>query len=69
MVQHANRDRRPQRKRRLSAASYRAAPKLQGRYYMGTMRGVPAAKRAMVKKGRASHGIRDAIAEAQRLAS
>ena len=49
-------------------AKQRAALKLQGKY-MGTMRGLPAAKRAMVKKVRAEKGIRAAIAEARRIAS
>ena len=52
------------RKPRLTAA-HRAGLKLQGKY-MGTMRGLSAAKRAKVKKIRASKGIRAAIAAARR---
>ena len=59
--------RRPRRKPRLSAKQ-RAALKLQGKY-MGTMRGLPAGKRAQVKKIRAAKGIRAAIAAAKKLAS
>jgi hypothetical protein len=45
----------------------RLAPlKLQGRY-VGTMRGLPAAKGVRTKKLRAEKGIRAAIAEARRM--
>ncbi len=57
--------RRPRRKPRLSRQQ-RAALKLQGKY-MGTMRGLPARKRAMVKKIRVEKGIRAAIAAARRM--
>jgi hypothetical protein len=59
--------RRPRKRPRLTAAT-RAALKLQGKY-MGTMRALPASKRAIVKKVRASKGIHAAIAKARRLAS
>lgn len=49
-------------------AQQRAALKLQGKY-MGTMRGLPAAKRAQVKKIRSTKGIRAAIAAARKMAS
>lgn len=42
------------------------ALKLQGKY-VGTMRGLPPAMRARVKRVRARKGIRAAIAEARRL--
>jgi hypothetical protein len=51
---------------RLTAA-HRAALRLQGKH-MGTMRGLPAGKRARVKKIRAEKGIRAAIAAARRMA-
>lgn len=56
---------RPRRRPRLSAEQRRAL-KLQGKY-MGTMRGLKPTERAVVKKVRASKGIRAAIAEAQRM--
>ncbi|HEY3177155.1 MAG TPA: hypothetical protein VGK94_15485 [Candidatus Polarisedimenticolia bacterium] len=55
------------RKPRLTLAT-RAALKLQGRY-MGTMRGLPATKRAIVKKVRAEKGIRAAIVAARRMSA
>ena len=55
------------RKPRLSPRQ-RAALKLQGKY-MGTMRGLPASKRAQVKKVRAEKGIKAAIAYARKLAA
>ena len=55
------------RKPRLSTRQ-RAALKLQGKY-MGTMRGLPASKRAQVKKIRAEKGIKAAIAYAKKLAA
>jgi len=55
------------RKPRLSPRQ-RAALKLQGKY-MGTMRGLPASKRARVKKVRAEKGIKAAIAYAKKLAA
>jgi len=58
--------RRPRRKPRLSAQQ-RAALKLQGKY-MGTMRRLPAVKRAAVKKIRAAKGIRAAITAARKMA-
>lgn len=58
---------RPRRKPRLSPQT-RAALKLQGRY-MGTMRGLPAVKRAKVKRIRAEKGVRAAIAYAKQVAS
>lgn len=57
---------RPRRKPALTAAQLKSL-KLQGKY-MGTMRGLPAAKRAIVKKVRVAKGIHAAIAEARRLA-
>jgi hypothetical protein len=57
----------PRRKSRLSA-QLRAHMKLQGRY-IGTMRNLPATKRAMVKKIRAEKGIMVAIAAARKMAS
>ena len=55
------------RKKPNLSAKQRAALKLQGKY-MGTMRGLPAAKRAKVKKVRAEKGIRAAIRAAERMA-
>ena len=55
------------KKPRLTAA-YRATLKLQGQY-MGTLRGLPARKRAAVKRLRAEKGISAAIAAARRMAS
>jgi hypothetical protein len=60
-------EKRRTRKLRLTAAR-RAAIKLQGKH-MNTIRGLPATKRAIVKKVRVEKGIRAAIAEARRLAS
>ncbi len=56
------------RRRPRLSAKQRAALKLQGKY-MGTMRGLPATKRALVKKIRVEKGIKAAIAAAERLAS
>ena len=58
---------RGRRRPRLSAQQ-RAALKLQGKY-MGTMRGLPVAKRAKVKKIRATKGIRAAIKAAERMSA
>lgn len=57
--------RRVRRQPRLSRKQ-RAALKLQGKY-MGTMRGLPAAKRAKVKKIRSEKGIMAAIRAAERM--
>jgi len=55
------------RKKPTLSTKQRAALKLQGKY-MGTMRGLPASKRAKVKKVRAEKGIRAAIQAAERMA-
>jgi len=57
---------RPRRKPRLTA-DQRKALKLQGKY-MGTMRGLNPSKRAVIKRIRATKGIRAAISAAQRMA-
>ena len=56
---------RPRKKPDLSPAQRRAL-KLQGKY-MGTMRGLSAARRAKIKKIRAQKGIKAAIAAARKM--
>ena len=56
------------RKKRTLTPARRNALKLQGKY-IGTIRMLPAAKKAKVKKIRDTKGVRAAIAYARRLAS
>ncbi|HZC81236.1 MAG TPA: hypothetical protein VE222_05870 [Nitrospiraceae bacterium] len=56
------------RRRRALSPARRQALRLQGRY-IGTIRMLPAAKKAKVKRVRDTKGVRAAIAYARRLAS
>jgi hypothetical protein len=56
----------PRRKRRRLTPARRRDLKLQGRY-IGTIRMLPAARKAKVKKVRSEKGIRAAIAYAKKL--
>ena len=63
----ASTKRSTQKRRVAISPKVRALRRLQGKY-MGTMRGLNPSKRAVIKKIRATKGIRAAISAAQRMA-